>query len=385
MFLLLLSIIYLAFISLGLPDGLLGAAWPSMQQEMNVPISYAGIVSMIIALGTIISSLFSDRLTKRMGAGLVTAISVLLTASALFGFSFSHKFYMLCLWAIPYGLGAGGVDAALNNYVAIHYKSKHMSWLHAMWGIGASVGPYVMSYALTKTSLWNNGYLYIGILQIVLTIILFISLPLWKKNPSDEPKIIDNKALNLKEIMQIKGVKPVLIMFFCYCALEQTTALWASSYLLTKTSISKEFAASLPSLFFIGITSGRIISGFLTIKFSDSLMIRIGQVTIFLGIIFLLLPFGLVSSMLGLIIIGFGCAPIYPCVIHSTPELFGSDKSQAIIGVQMASAYIGTLAMPPLFGLIANHISIYLYPIYLLIILILMVVMHRLLLKRNVK
>lgn len=376
MFILLLSIIYLAFISLGLPDGLLGAAWPSMQVDLNVPISYAGIISMIIALGTIVSSLLSDRMTKKFSSGLVTAISVLLTATALFGFSISNQFWMICLWGVPYGLGAGGVDAALNNYVALHYKSKHMSWLHAMWGIGASIGPYIMSYALTKTSHWNNGYLYIAILQIILTLFLFLSLPLWKKNPSDEPKNEDKKVLKLKEIISIKGVKEVLIMFFCYCALETTTGLWASSYLVTKNAISKELAASFASLFYIGITSGRIISGFLTIKFNDKTMIRIGQIIVFLGILCLILPLGSLFNLIGLIIIGLGCAPIYPCVIHSTPTLFGEDKSQAIIGVQMASAYVGTLAMPTLFGLIANHISIYLYPVFLLIILLVMVFMH---------
>ena len=376
MFLLLLTIIYVAFISLGLPDGLLGSAWPIIHQEMQVPLSYAGIISMIIALGTIVSSLLSDRINKKIGTGLVTALSVATTCAALIGFSFSSEFWMLCLWAIPYGIGAGGVDAALNNYVAIHYESKHMSWLHAMWGIGAAIGPYVMGFVLTNNGIWNHGYLSIGILQIVLTIILFISLPLWKKNPSVEQNILDKKPLSLTDIFKIKGVKEVLVMFFCYCALEQTTALWASSYLYEVKEISKELAASFASLFYLGITGGRIISGFLTMKFNDKTMIRIGQVIILIGILMVILPLPNVISFIGLVMIGLGCAPIYPCVIHSTPELFGADKSQAIIGVQMASAYVGTLAMPALFGLLANLITIGIYPIYLLVILVLMVLMH---------
>lgn len=386
MFQLLLVIIYLAFISLGLPDSLLGSAWPMMYKEFNVPVSYAGVISMIIAAGTIISSLQSDRLTKKIGTGKVTAISVLMTAVALFGFSGSHSFWMLCLWAIPYGLGAGGVDASLNNYVALHYKSRHMSWLHCMWGIGASLGPYIMGYALTGGQGWNMGYRYIAILQIVLTAILLLSLPLWEKNAVSSP-VTDSthsqrEPLRLRQIVKIPGAKEVMITFFCYCALEQTAGLWASSYLVLHRGLSPEIAAGFASLFYIGITVGRAISGFLTIKLNDKQMIRLGQGLIVAGILSLLLPFGKESSLLGLVLIGLGCAPVYPCIIHSTPEHFGADKSQAMIGVQMASAYVGTCLMPPLFGLIANHISISILPLYLVVILILMIVMHETLLKK---
>ncbi len=390
MFQLLLGIIYLAFISLGLPDSLLGSAWPTMYQQFNVPISYAGGIAMIIAVGTIISSLQSDRLTKKLGTGKVTALSVLLTAIALFGFSISSSFWMLCLWAIPYGLGAGSVDASLNNYVALHYESHHMSWLHCMWGVGASLGPYIMGFALTGGQMWNMGYRYIAIIQIVLTAFLFISLPLWKKkkaNHSDgsaeEPQ--NTAPLSLKQIVQISGAKEVMIAFFCYCALEQTTGLWASSYLVLHRGLSSETAASFASLFFIGITVGRALSGFITMKLNDLQMIRLGQGIILLGIIALLLPFGEASSLCGLILIGLGCAPIYPCIIHSTPAHFGADKSQAVIGVQMAAAYVGTCLMPPLFGLIANYISVTLFPLYLLAILILMLVMHEMLVRKKVR
>ena len=377
---LLLIIIYLAFISLGLPDSLLGSAWPAMYQEFSVPVSYAGGISMIIAVGTIISSLQSDRLTRKFGTGKVTAASVLMTAAALFGFSISHSYAVLCLWAIPYGLGAGSVDASLNNYVALHYASRHMSWLHCMWGVGASLGPYIMGYALTGERGWNMGYRYIAVLQIVLTMILIFSLPLWKRQENNNTGLTDTEAeskpLSLQEIIKVPGAKEIMITFFCYCALEQTAGLWASSYLVLHRGLPAETAAGFASLFFIGITAGRGVSGFLTIKLNDIQMIRLGQGFILVGIVFLLLPFGSGGALLGLILVGLGCAPIYPSIIHSTPEHFGADKSQAMIGVQMASAYVGTCLMPPIFGLIVNHISVSLFPVYLLAILVLMAGMH---------
>lgn len=383
---LLLAIIYLAFISLGLPDALLGAAWPSMYPQFDVPVSYAGIISMIIALGTVVSSLQSDRLTKKLGTGKVTALSVLMTAMALFGFATSHSFGMLCLWAIPYGLGAGSVDVSLNNYVALHYESRHMSWLHCMWGLGASAGPYIMGYALTAGWGWNSGYHIIAVLQIVLTAILLCSLPLWKQRPAEvlqDGKVQNVKALSIREVLQLAGAREILVCFFCYCALEQTTGLWASSYLTLHKGVSADTAATFASMFYLGITVGRALSGFLTMKLNDVQMIRLGEVIIGIGVLVMLLPFGQSLSLAGLILIGLGCAPVYPCVIHSTPAHFGADKSQAIIGIQMACAYVGTCLMPPVFGLIANHITVALLPVYLLIILVLMVIMHELLCKKT--
>lgn len=398
---LLLAIIYLAFISLGLPDSLLGSAWPTMYIQFDVPISYAGIISRIIAGGTIISSLQSDRLTKWLGTGKVTAISVAATAVALFGFSFSHSFWALCLWAIPYGLGAGSVDASLNNYVALHYESRHMSWLHCMWGVGATAGPYIMGIALSMGQGWNMGYRYIGIIQVVLTAVLVFSLPLWKgrksttenlqnaemeqllENASEKADTTAEKALSLREILKIAGAKEVMLCFFCYCALEQTAGLWASSYLTLHKGVSSETAAIFASLFYIGITVGRAISGFITMKLNDTQMVRLGQSIIVLGIMAMVLPGSNVLALAGLILIGLGCAPIYPCVIHSTPAHFGADKSQAIIGVQMAFAYIGILAMPPLFGVLASRISVALLPCYLFAILVVMVIMHELLTKKT--
>lgn len=380
MFQLLLVMIYLAFISLGLPDSLLGSAWPAMYQEFSVPVSYAGGISMIIAVGTIVSSLQSDRLTKSFGTGKVTAASVFMTATALFGFSVSHSYASLCLWAVPYGLGAGSVDASLNNYVALHYASRHMSWLHCMWGVGASLGPYLMGYALSAGLGWNRGYRYIAILQIVLTAVLIFSLPLWKKQDGGDTGQTEESGnitpLSLRQILNIPGAKEVMITFFCYCALEQTAGLWASSYLVLRRGLPAETAAGFASLFFIGITVGRALSGFLTMKLNDTQMIRLGQGFMLSGIVLLFLPFGSGITLLGFILIGLGCAPVYPSIIHSTPEHFGVDKSQAMIGVQMASAYVGTCIMPPIFGFLANHISVSLFPVYLLAILVVMGVMY---------
>ena len=379
---LLLAIIYLSFISLGLPDALLGSAWPTMYEVFGVPVSFAGIIAMIIAGGTIVSSLASDWITHKLGAGKVTAISVAMTATALFGFSISNQFWMLCLWAIPYGLGAGSVDASLNNYVAIHYSSRHMSWLHCMWGVGASIGPYIMGYVLSGGYHWSAGYRTVGLIQLTLTAFLFLSLPLWKgRGASADSSEPAPAPMGLRQVIAIPGAKEVMIAFFCYCALEQTAGLWGSSYLALCKGVDVDMAAFFGSMFYIGITVGRAINGFLTMRFTDTQLIRFGFAIILVGVAALLLPMGHAASLAGLLLIGLGCAPIYPCIIHSTPEHFGEARSQAMIGVQMASAYTGILLMPPLFGLIANHITPALMPLYLLAILALMWFMYEKLLK----
>ncbi len=380
---LLLAVIYLSFISLGLPDSLLGSAWPVMHAQLGVPTSWAGIISVIISMGTVVSSLQSDRLTKRLGAGRVTAASVGLTAAALFGFSASGSFWGLCLWAIPYGLGAGSVDAALNNYVALHYASRHMSWLHCMWGLGAAIGPYIMGLALSGSAGWQMGYRYISLLQIVLTAVLAATLPLWRVHQrAGGGEEQDARPLTLSQILRIPGAKEVMAAFFCYCALEQTAILWSSSYLHLHRGVPAETAAGYAGLFFLGITAGRALSGFLTMKLSDPQMIRLGQGLIALGALTLLLPLHESAALAGLVLVGLGCAPIYPCIIHSTPGHFGADKSQAVIGVQMASAYVGTCLMPPLFGLVSEHLSPALFPLYLLAILAVMAAAHEALLRR---
>ncbi len=376
---LLIAIIYLAFISLGLPDAVFGGSWPTMYQEFGVPVSYAGIVTVIISVGTIVSSLLSDRMTYKLGTGKVTAISVATTALALFGFSVSHSFIELCLWAIPYGLGAGGVDASLNNYVAVHYSSRVMSWLHCMWGVGAMTGPYVLGFVLTGGGVWNTGYKVIALMQVVLTVILLVSLPLWKKRETivnEQGQEVTAQALSMREILSIKGAKDIMVAFFCYCALEQTAGLWASSYMVLHKGVPEAVAASYASMFYIGITVGRFFSGFLTMKVNDKQMIRLGMTILAAGVLVLFLPMSQYITLAGFVLIGVGCAPIYPCIIHSTPEIFGADKSQAIVGVQMASAYTGSLLMPTLFGIIANHITVSLLPMYLCVIFVVMYVMY---------
>ena len=381
---LLLPIIYVAFISLGLPDSLLGSAWPSMYPQLGVPVSYAGIIYMIISLGTIISSLNSDRLTRALGTGKVTAISVGMTAAALFGFSVSGQFWMLCLWAIPYGLGAGSVDAALNNYVALHYESRHMSWLHCMWGIGTMISPMVMGAALAGGMPWTSGYRYIALFQILLTAVLFVSLPLWQKRTvGTSGEEAAPTALTFGQVLHLPGAKEVMLCFFCYCALETTAGLWASSYLTLSRGVPAGTAASFASLFYIGITAGRAACGFLTLKFNDVQMIRMGHGILAVGVLALLVPGPQVLALAGLVLVGLGCAPIYPSIIHSTPDHFGAERSQAVIGIQMASAYVGNLAMPPLFGLLANNITPALFPFYLLVLLLLMVFMHEQLVRKT--
>lgn len=384
---LLLALIYLAFISLGLPDSLLGSAWPQMHLDLGAQLSMEGIISMLISCGTVISSLFSEKIIYKFGTGMISAVSTLLTAVALFGFSVYGNFYMLCFLAIPYGLGAGAIDAALNNYVALHFASRHMSWLHCFWGIGAAVGPYVMGVAMSLGKGWRGGYLAISVIQLVLTIVLFAALPLWKINQEKNEESITEKKepKKLKEIFKIKGVAFVLIAFFCYCAVEQTTGLWASSYFVINRGLSNHTAASFVGLFYIGITGGRFLSGFIADKFGDKKMIRLGICGILIGVVFLLIPANQLFSsykmlkeifpLIGLGFVGFGCAPIYPSVIHATPDNFGKENSQAIIGIQMAFAYMGVIIMPALFGIISQYITIALFPIYIMLITLVMFIM----------
>lgn len=396
MFSILLLMIYLAFVSLGLPDALLGSAWPIMYQEFAVPVSYSGTVFMIICGGTILSSLNSEKLNRRFGTGKITAISVLLTAIALFGFSISHSFLMLCLFAIPYGLGAGSVDAALNHYVALHYSSRHMSWLHCMWGLGASVGPYIMGFVLQRGEPWSRGYLIVSLIQFALAIALFCSLSLWKKKPeelkensSNAPGALEGKAnsdgaeapkqraLSLKEIFAIPGAKECMASFYSYCALEQTVGLWAGSFMVLALGMEENLAASFVALYYFGITFGRFLSGFFTMKWKDEQLVLGGSAIVFFGIFLLFTPWSKAMVLPALILIGLGCAPVYPSVIHSTPYNFGVEHSSALIGAQMASAYVGTLIMPPLFGVLGRSFSMKLFPYYSMFLLLLMIFAYR--------
>lgn len=394
---LLLAIIYLAFISLGLPDALLGSAWPVMHTDLGAPLSWAGIVSVIISTGTVTSALASERVVRRLGVWLTVALSVSLTALALGGFALSSAFWMLCLWAVPYGLGAGSIDAALNNHVALHYESRHMSWLHCMWGVGAAIGPLVMGAALTGGWRWSGGYAVVCVVQVVNAALLILSRPLWRTPrrrtggaPAPSARIdahaegsgaiapadVVPEVLGLARVLTLPGALATMLAFFCYCALEQTVGLWGASYLSGARGVEPTVAASWAAAFYIGITVGRAASGFLTRLFDDVRLVRLGVLLCALGVLLVLLPAPSLVARVGLVVIGVGCAPVFPCLIHATPDRFGARRSQAIIGVQMASSYVGILVTPPLFGVLAQHTTVALLPWVAALLLAAMALLH---------
>ena len=402
MYALLLAVIYLAFISLGLPDSLLGAGWPVMHEYFGVSLSSAGIVSMLISGGTIVSSLASERITKKLGTKYVTLISVALTSAALFGFSISTHFFMICLWAIPYGLGAGSIDAALNNYVALHYNSRHMSWLHCFWGVGTIISPYVMSYALTYSD-WQTGYRSVAGIQFCIAVVLLVTLRLWRINECDNTSKItveknnitegqsdndcaddrksgnidsDDRILGLSGAVKIKGVPSMLTGFMCYCSAESTCMLWTASYLIKMRGVSAEKAAAFASLFFIGMTVGRFLAGFIATGLGDRNMIRLGTCIMTAGIVLIAVSaLPEMATLIGFVVIGLGCAPVYPSIIHSTPANFGAENSQAIIGIQMASAYVGSTLAPPIFGVLSSVTGMWIMPVYITLFVLVMIVM----------
>ena len=378
MYTLLLVLIYIAFVSLGLPDSLLGSGWPAMHAELGVPVTYMGVVSMVICGGTIVSSLLSDRLTRKLGTGGVTVASVFLTVLALFGFSVSGRFGVLIAFAVPYGLGAGAIDAALNNYVALHYKARHMSWLHCFWGVGTIVSPFVMSYALTHFT-WRAGYRIVGAVQLVIAVLLLVTLPLWKKTNRPAASETARRSLGVRGALKIRGVPYLLTGFLAYCAAEATAMQWASTYFVEAKGLPAERAAGLAALFYIGITAGRFLSGFVTDRFGDRNMIRLGTGILIGGIAVLALPtVSETAAIAAFLVIGFGCAPVYPCIIHSTPDNFGAENSGAIIGIQMAAAYVGSMFAPPLFALLGNALGFSILPAFLLLFAVLLIVMTEL-------
>lgn len=378
MFLLLLSIIYLTFISLGLPDSLLGSAWPTIHQELGVNVDLMGLLTIIISSGTIVSSLFSDKLAKRFSPWLIVSISILLTAMALMGFSLANSFWLLCIFAIPYGLGAGAIDSTLNNFVALNYTSKHMSWLHCFWGIGAIISPYVMSYALMYHESYNLGYRIISLTQLGIFIVVFLSAPIWKKTKASVNHFSDNvaiKTLTFKEKFKIKGIIYILLAFMAYCAMEATFMSWSATYLVKVKEIDEVVAASYAALFFIGMTTGRFILGFVSEYFSDHNMIRVGIGIIVVGLILLFLPLPTTFTLVGLVVAGVGCGPIYPCIIHSTPSNFSAENSSAVISLQMAFAYMGATLIPPIYGLFVNYVSAAIFPYFIALFLLIVIVM----------
>ncbi len=381
---LLLALIYLSFISLGLPDAVTGSAWPVISEELGTPVSNMGIITIIIAMGTITSSLNSSRLVKLIGVHKVVVFSILTTAISLVGFAYSESFLMLCLWAIPYGLGAGSVDVTLNSFVAVTFESKHMSWLHCMWGVGATLGPYIMGSALTGGYGYSVGYMILFAIQAVLSIIILLSSPIFKAGTMSTSTDSNTRNPSIKELFGIPGVVQIAVAFFCFCAIENTIGIWAGSYLVFNRGMEAEAAAGFSALYYLGITIGRGICGFIAMKYNDTQMIRAGSLVMAIGVATLFLPLGQNAALVGLMLTGLGSAPIFPCIIHSAPINFGVENSHAITGVQMASAYLGILVAPPLFGAMENLLGFEFYPLYNGFFLVLMVIMYELMIKKLV-
>ena len=361
---LLIAIIYLSFISLGLPDSLLGSAWPVMHIDVGAQVSAAGIISMIISFCTIISALLSARLLKKFGMGIIVASSVFLTAAAMMAFSFSTSFRQLCVFALPYGFGAGAIDACLNNYVALNLSSRHMSWLHCSWGIGATFSPYIMGFALTRPSGWHGGYRFVAAIQLVLTLVLFIAVPLWKKYEKSGGESYENtKTLSTKQVLKIPGTLPMFIGFMSYCAIETLPIVWASTYFRSVYSLAPEKAARFASLFYIGITVCRALIGIVANRFGDRQLIRYGCAAVIASALLIIIPFrSYIPAVIGFVLVGFGCGPVYPSIVHSAPFNFGKENSSSVIGVQMAFAYMGFTFTPIIFGKIAEATTIRLLP-----------------------
>lgn len=368
-----LTIIYITFISLGLPDALLGVGWPEMYPEFGVPQSFAGIVSMTISLGTIGSSFFSGKLIRRFGTGKLTAFSVLATACTLLGFYAAPHFLWLLLAAVPLGLGAGAVDAGLNDYVARHYQAHHMNWLHSFWGIGALTSPLIMSRVLSQNASWRYGYLIVALIQFALVLVLFLTLPMWrtreprisvKEEMSDNPTF---EEIRFFKFIQSKKVRAALYAFFLYIGVEATVGLWSSSYLIHAKGIDSAKAAIAVSSFFGFIMLGRFVSGFVSMRLTNRQLIQLGQVLIVLGGVLLFFAKSYPLLLLGISLIGFGCAPIYPAMLHDTPQRFGKEVAQQMMGVQMAVSYTGSVVLPPLFGFVAPKIGIETLPIFLIV------------------
>lgn len=363
--LLLLAVIYITFIGLGLPDSLLGTIWPAMYEELDVGISAQGILSVIVSVGTVISSISSAAIMKKFSTCTIIIVSVFMTALAIIGISLSSIFWPLIIISLVLGLGAGCIDSCLNSFVAEHYSPMHMSWLHCFWGIGATLGPVILSFYLAK-SMWKQGTMAIGLIQIAITAVLIFSIPLWKKiDRAEETEIEEKNSITYKKALGRHGVFATLMAFFFYCGIEQTAGHWGASFLNICRGISLDTAARMVSVYFLGIATGRLLSGFLTLKVSNKTLINLGGIFIFVGSLLIGFTKSEILLWAAFILIGLGCAPIFPCLISETPHSFGKIYTQSIMGLQMAFSYLGIAILPPVFGLIAeNHSG--LFPYYIL-------------------
>lgn len=374
MTLLLLIIIYIAFIGLGLPDSLFGTAWPSIYADFNLPISFGSFISVTVAVGTIISSLISAKLINKFGTDKISAFSTLLTAVALLGFSFSPNIWCMMLLSVPLGIGAGAIDVGLNNYVATHYSASQMSFLHCFYGIGVSVSPYVLSLVISEENGWRRGFRIAFLIQIIISLLMFISLPLWKKtNQQTEAAVqTETKVLSVKDTLKIPGVKAMCALFFLTCAIECSCSGWGSTYLVEHKGMSADKAAGVILLYFVGMAVGRFLSGVLTTKINCRTIIVAGMAALAVGIAMLFVPGDAVLSSIGLFMIGLGNGPLFPNYNYLAPENFGANVSQSVIGVQMTFAYAGIMLAPMLCGLLGQKLGMFIFPIYIVILFLVM-------------
>ena len=369
----LLVIIYLSFVSLGLPDSVLGCAWPTMVHELSAPLWGAGPIQMTVSLFTIVSSLNSAYLIRRFGTGRLTAFSVVLTAAALMGFSVAPHYAFLILFGIPLGLGAGAVDAAINNYVALHCEARHMNWLHCFWGVGTVISPMILSALMSSGFTWKAGYRGVSLMQFALSILLFATLKLWRGETMQTEERAA-KVLSVREVLALPGAKAGLLNFTCYCAVEQTFMVWSATFMVMARGIDAVLAASMGALFFIGMTAGRGVSGFIAMKLRPVQMVRIGQALMLASCVLLFIP-GTAATLVSLLLMGVGCAPVYPNIMQDTPRNYGAENSQAVIGVQMAFAYMGSLFMPTVFGWIADAVGYGALPLYAIVLTTVMILL----------
>ncbi|MBR4785594.1 MAG: MFS transporter [Fibrobacter sp.] len=363
----LLVVIYVAFIGLGLPDTVLGAAWPLMQRDMHAPLSAAGLLSIIVSVGTIVSSLLTPKLLRLIGTGKLVFVSIALTALASVGYGFSTAFWMMCLFAIPMGIGAGAIDVSLNNFAAIHLESKHTSWLHASWGIGACLGPALLAGSAFFGFGWRGAYEMVAFLLAIIAVMMLASLPMWKRRERGDSRLQQTSStpdISLRAALRVPGMKLSFLTFFFYSSLEISTSLWCGTYLVAR-GFEPEVGALAVSLMFASVMVGRILSGFFAIRFTDMRLVHAGIAIVVVGCLVLVFPLPLWVTPVCICLLGLGCAPVYPSLIHATPARFGEELSGRAISIQMAGSYLGSIIMPPAFGFVASHFSVIVWPIAL--------------------
>jgi len=367
--------ICIIFMGLGLPDSVLNCAWPAIYSELDLPISYANFITVLVSLGTVFSSLFASRLINKFGIGYVTLVSTFFSALCLLAFSFSNSMLFFCLLSIPLGLGAGAIDTALNNFTATNYSSLHMSLLHCFYGVGISISPFLMSFALGDNNNWRKGYVLVFVVMMVITLVAFISLPLWKKIKAKQPKeSLPQKTLSLGQMFKMPAVRTSIITFFCSVGLEFTCGIWACTYLVNVQNISEALASRYLTFYYAGITVGRLVSGFVSKKLKVEKIVYSGYSIVLMALILLFIPLPPIFKAMSLFFIGFGNGPTFPNLIYLTPKNFGSDVSQSIIGLQMATCNLGILIMPPVFGFLAQDIGLKIFPIFLSVLFVAMVI-----------